>query len=59
MEKYFLKWKKNKRVKICARCKMFKVKNEECNYMTYASCKYQWCWLCEGQFSYVHYNSGN
>ena len=58
MEKEFLKWKKNKRVKRCPRCKMFTEKNEGCNHMTCVSCKYQWCWLCEGQYSYGHYNSG-
>ena len=26
--------------------------------MTCASCKYQWCWLCEGQYKYGHYDSG-
>ena len=26
--------------------------------MTCASCKYQWCWLCEGQYIYGHYDSG-
>ena len=26
--------------------------------MTCTNCKYQWCWLCEGQYSYNHYSSG-
>ena len=26
--------------------------------MTCVNCKYQWCWLCEGQYSYNHYSSG-
>ena len=26
--------------------------------MTCVSCKYQWCWLCEGQYSYDHYRYG-
>ena len=26
--------------------------------MTCASCKYQWCWLCEGKYEYGHYDSG-
>ena len=58
LEKDFLKWKKNKRVKRCPRCKIFTEKNEGCNHMTCISCKYQWCWLCEGKYSYGHYNSG-
>ena len=26
--------------------------------MTCVSCKYQWCWLCEGEYKYGHYESG-
>ena len=58
VEKDFLKWKKHKRVKRCPRCKIFTEKNEGCNHMTCVSCKFQWCWLCEGQYSYDHYRTG-
>ena len=26
--------------------------------MTCVNCKYQWCWLCEGEYKYGHYDSG-
>ena len=26
--------------------------------MTCVNCKYQWCWLCEEQYNYGHYDSG-
>ena len=58
LEKDFLKWKKNKIIKKCPRCQIFTEKNEGCNHMTCTSCKYQWCWLCLGPYSYGHYNSG-
>jgi len=58
MEKELLKWTKNKRVKRCPRCRIYTEKNEGCNHMTCVSCKYQWCWLCEGKYSYDHYRSG-
>ena len=58
LEKQFMKWKKGKRVKRCPRCQMYTEKNEGCNHMTCVSCKYQWCWLCEGEYNYNHYSSG-
>ena len=58
MEKEFLSWKKDKRVKRCPRCKIYTEKNEGCNHMTCTNCKYQWCWLCEGEYKYGHYDSG-
>ena len=58
LEKQFMKWKKGKRVKRCPRCHMYTEKNEGCNHMTCVSCRYQWCWLCEGEYKYGHYSSG-
>ncbi len=57
-ESLFMDWKKDKRVKRCPRCQMFTEKNEGCNHMTCVSCQYQWCWLCEGKYTYGHYNEG-
>ena len=59
MEKDFLKWKKGRLLKKCPRCQIFTEKNEGCNHMTCSSCKYQWCWLCLGKYSYGHYTSGD
>ena len=58
MEKEFMIWKKDKRVKKCPRCKIYTEKNEGCNHMTCTNCKYQWCWLCEGSYTYGHYDQG-
>ena len=58
VEKEFLKWKKKRRVKRCPKCNIYTEKNEGCNHMTCVSCKYQWCWLCEGLYTYEHYKSG-
>ena len=27
--------------------------------MTCVNCQYQWCWLCEGEYKYGHYDRGN
>ena len=58
LEKEFLLYKKDKVIKRCPKCKIYTEKNEGCNHMTCSSCKYQWCWLCEGQYSYGHYDTG-
>ena len=58
IEKDFANWKKDKIVKRCPKCKMYTEKNEGCNHMTCPECEYQWCWLCEGEYKYGHFESG-
>ena len=52
-----MKWIEGKRLKKCLRCQIYTEKNEGCNHMTCVNCNYQWCWLCEGQYNYGHYDS--
>ena len=58
LEKDFQIWSKGKVIKKCPKCKIYTEKNEGCNHMTCTSCKYQWCWLCEGEYKYGHYTQG-
>ena len=58
LDKDFQIWKKDKVVKRCPRCKIYTEKNEGCNHMTCTECKYQWCWLCEGEYQKGHFSSG-
>ena len=58
LEKEFQSWKQGKVLKKCPKCKIYTEKNEGCNHMTCTSCKYQWCWLCEGEYKYGHFNQG-
>ena len=58
IDKDFKKWKKNKVIKKCPKCKMWTEKNMGCNHMTCAECKYQWCWLCGGKYSDNHFELG-
>ena len=58
IEKDFNKWKKGKIVKQCPKCGMWTEKIEGCNHMTCIECKYQWCWLCRGAYSEIHFVIG-
>ena len=58
LDKDFQIWKKDKVVKQCPRCKIYTEKNEGCNHMTCTECKYQWCWLCEGEYKDGHFRTG-
>jgi hypothetical protein len=54
----FQKWKQNKTIKRCPQCQFYTEKNEGCNHMTCAECRFQWCWLCEGVYFSGHYDFG-
>ena len=58
LELDFKKWAKNKILKKCPNCKIWTEKNEGCNHMTCAECKYQCCWLCLGEYNLNHYSKG-
>ena len=57
-EEDFKIWKKDKIIKQCPNCKMWTEKNEGCNHMTCAECKFQWCWLCGGKYTSNHFYEG-
>ena len=54
----FYKWKNKKHTKECPNCFYVIEKNGGCNHMTCQHCKYQWCWICGGKYTYNHYSSG-
>lgn len=37
--------------KVCPRCKVPIEKNQGCNHMTCRNCKFEFCWLCKGEWS--------
>ena len=58
LDKDFKKWKKNKLVKRCPKCKFWTEKNFGCNHMTCPECKYEWCWLCKSKCEKGHFKIG-
>ena len=59
LDKEFEEWKSHKIVKRCPYCKIWTEKNEGCNHMTCVECKFQWCWLCQKEYKYGHYDNGS
>ena len=58
VDKSFEKWRDSYKVKRCPKCKFFIEKNEGCNHITCCNCKYQFCWLCMGEYKDEHYTLG-
>ena len=58
LDKDFRKWKKNKLIKRCPKCKFWTEKNSGCNHMTCPECKYEWCWLCKSKCEKGHFKIG-
>ena len=58
IDKDFKKWKKNKLIKRCPKCKFWTEKNMGCNHMTCPECKYEWCWFCGAKCDPGHFKMG-
>ena len=58
LEIKFVEFPKGKNMKRCPKCQIYTEKNNGCNHMTCANCQYQWCWLCESEYKYGHYDRG-
>ena len=58
IDKDFKKWKRNKLLKRCPKCKFWTEKNLGCNHMTCPECKYEWCWFCKKKCDVGHFKVG-
>lgn len=58
LDKNFQIWKRDKVLKRCPKCRFYIEKEDGCNHMTCGECKYQWCWICEGEYTENHYDKG-
>ena len=45
-------------VKKCPYCGIIIEKQSGCNHITCSKCGYQWCWLCNNQYSQNHFKEG-
>eukprot|EP01083_Nonionella_stella_P198999 730114_1 len=52
----YYKWALFKDIQQCPNCMVKIEKNGGCNHMTCRRCKYQFCWICRGHYTYGHYN---
>ena len=52
-------WAKGKDIQHCPVCRRRIEKEDGCNHMQCPACSYQWCWLCRGRYTDMHYSSLN
>lgn len=47
------------KIKFCPVCFVKISRTEGCNHMTCTYCKYDWCWVCNGEGTSDHWNPMN
>ena len=55
LEGEFKSWSNKKEVQRCPKCKVLIEKIEGCNHMTCYVCHYEFCWLCKGAYTSIHF----
>jgi len=55
----FILFRLGKDIQTCPKCKVRIWKSDGCNHMTCRYCKYEFCWLCRGKYSDVHFEPWN
>lgn len=52
-------WALGKDIQHCPMCRRRIEKEDGCNHMQCPGCAYQWCWLCRGRYTDMHYSPLN
>jgi len=55
----FALWSLGKAVAKCPKCRARIWKDGGCNHMTCRYCKYEFCWICRGRYTYNHFEAWN
>ena len=58
LDESMVEYSKNNFVKKCPNCSIVIEKNKGCNHITCTKCGYQWCWLCNKEYSINHFKEG-
>lgn len=59
MDAEIKQWSRSKEVQRCPKCKILTEKIAGCNHITCSLCNYQWCWICKGTYTSVHFLNVN
>ena len=59
IDQIFKKYVDKAQVKFCPKCHSPIEKNYGCNHMTCIKCKFNFCWICEREITYGHYDQSN
>ena len=55
----YASWATGKNIQHCPMCRRRIEKEDGCNHMQCPGCSYQWCWLCRGRYTDMHYSPLN